>query len=112
MCDEILKQRVDELTAQLNDAKREISALKHELDKPQMVVKHPGWACYQPHRAYLESKVRRQSEAIRKIQKVGWQPTFIIHEVPYPDDAHLWLTSRETDVRPKKARVQNRYPER
>lgn len=39
---------------------------------------------------YYQGKIRRQAEAIRKIQKVGWQPEHIIREVPYPDDEHLW----------------------
>jgi hypothetical protein len=75
----------------LSDAQGEIYALKEELRKPEMVEKHPWWAEYQPHRAFLLGKIQRQAEAIRKIQKVGWQPSFIIREVPYEDDAYLWL---------------------
>lgn len=35
---------------------------------------------------YLEGKLRRQTDAIRRIQKVGWQPTRIIKEVPLEGD--------------------------
>lgn len=52
---------------------------------------------------YLEGKLRRQTAAINKIQRRGWQPELIIREVPHEDDKHLWEQPRpESHRRPKR----------
>jgi hypothetical protein len=55
---------------------------------------------WEEHRCYLLGKIARQAEAIRKIQKVGWQPTVIIRELPFPDEPADLLP----DVDPPRAR--------
>lgn len=92
-----LESQIATLRAEFRQAKAEASAYKATLQNAEFAAKFPKsayeWETYQPHRAHLLGKIQRQAEVIKKLQKVGWQPSFIIREVPYEDDAHLWLSS-------------------
>lgn len=82
-----LIQLTNDQAARIAELEREVQNLRSTLNPaPRMNEYDPLYW----RNLYLEGKVRRQAEAIRNIQKVGWQPSRIIREVPYPDDQHLW----------------------
>lgn len=97
----------------INDLSARVAELERENAHYQRLHKHQQ---YYPHPVrttrelelewrvlYLENKLQRQTAAIRSIQKVGWQPTRIIKEVPYPDDEHLWdEPPPQSERRPKR----------
>jgi hypothetical protein len=65
--------RIAELEYELSSYKRQVDYL--QTGRPNWIGGEWYWRI-----AYLEGKIRRQAEAIRNIQKVGWQPTRIIKE--------------------------------
>lgn len=81
-----------DLLSLVNEQARKIAELERELASFRHMQRYKKVGDDQLYwrNAYLESKLRRQTEAINKMQKRGWQPTLIIREVPYPDDKHLW----------------------
>lgn len=114
MTDEIdLMAVINTQAAKISELEREVGALRSELRYQS--TGEPTWGSEGYWReSYLIGKIQRQAATIRKIQKIGWQPTVIIREVPDPEDAYLWLSDEQlrTDGHPKKQRRQNRYPVR
>lgn len=101
-----LAEVVNTQAAKISELEREVYSLKRELNWRKGNQSPPSWANEWTWReAYLTGKIRRQAEAIRKIQKVGWQPECIIREVPYEDDKHLW-----NEPRPQAQRREKRRP--
>lgn len=104
---ELLTNTINEQARVIAELKADNASLRWDLHE---VAKAKDNVNAYLHYLNLENKIRRQANFIRQIQKVGWQPSFIIHEQPDRDDLHLWFEPEASP--PKKHRTQNRYPAR
>lgn len=101
-----------DFTTVVNQQAIRIAELEREINNYERVVRHlrssKGEGALNDElywrNIYLEGKLRRQSAAIDKMQRKGWQPQLIIREVPYPDDKHLWDEPRPESRRREKKR--------
>jgi hypothetical protein len=85
------------LEAEVTNLKRQVHSYQHYQRHGLTTLNRPDyWRI-----AYLEGKLRRQAEAITKMQKKGWQPQLIIREVP--DGEHPWDAPKpQSKRRPKR----------